>query len=39
MQVNAFGYENKVYLLYISRKSYDQTLNFLLITEISLCIY
>ena len=28
-----FGYENKVYPLYISKKSYDQTLNLLLITE------
>ena len=37
-----FGYENKVYPLYISKKSYDQTLNLLLITEkrqISLCVY
>ena len=33
MQVNVFGYENKVYPLYISEKSYDQTLNLLLITE------
>ena len=33
MQVNGFGYENKVYPLYISKKSYDQTLNLLLITE------
>ena len=33
MQVNNFGYENKVYPLYISKKSYDQTLNLLLITE------
>ena len=33
MQVNFFGYENKVYPLYISKKSYDQTLNLLLITE------
>ena len=33
MQVNAFGYENKVYPLYISKKSYNQTLNLLLITE------
>ena len=40
MQVNAFGYENKVYPLYISKKSYDQTL---MINQwkrqISLCIY
>ena len=33
MQVNVFGYENKVYPFYISKKSYDQTLNLLLITE------
>ena len=33
MQVNVFGYENKVYPLYISKKSYDQRLNLLLITE------
>ena len=42
MQVNVFGYENKVYPLYISKNSYDQTLNLLLITEkrqISLCVY
>ena len=32
-QVNVFGYGNKVYPLYISKKSYDQTLNLLLITE------
>ena len=33
VQVNVFGYENKVYPLYISKKSYNQTLNLLLITE------
>ena len=33
MQVNVFGYENKVYPLYISKKSYNQTLNLILITE------
>ena len=33
MQVNLFGYENKVYPLYISKKPDDQTLNLLLITE------
>ena len=33
MQVNIFGYENKVYPLYVSKKFYDQTLNLLLITE------
>ena len=29
MQVNAFGFENKVCPLYISKKSYDQTLDLL----------
>ena len=33
MQVNVFSYENKVYPLYISKKSYKQMLNLLLITE------
>ena len=33
MQVNVFGYENKVYPLCISKKPYDQTLNLLLTTE------
>ena len=33
IQVNVFGYENKVYSLYISKRSYDQRLNLLLITE------
>ena len=33
IHVNVFGYGNKVYPLYISKKSYDQTLNLLLITE------
>ena len=33
MQVNVFGFESKIYPLYISRKSYYQTLNLLLITE------
>ena len=33
MQVNVFGYEVKVYPLYISKKSYYQTLNLLFITE------
>ena len=28
MQVNVFDYENKVSPLYISKKSYDETLNF-----------
>ena len=33
MQVNVFGYKNKFYPLYISKKSYDQTLDLLLITK------
>ena len=33
MQVNAFGYENKVYPLDISKKPYDRMLNLLLFTE------
>ena len=33
MQVNVFGYENKVCPLYISKKSDNETLNLLLITE------
>ena len=33
MQVNIFGYENKVYPLYISKNSVHQILNSLLITE------
>ena len=33
MQVTVFGYENKVYPLNISKKSYNQALNLLLITE------
>ena len=32
MQVNVFGYENKAYPLNISKRSYNQTLNLLLIT-------
>ena len=32
MQVNVFGYENKVYPLYISKKFHTQTLSLLLIT-------
>ena len=32
MQVNVFGYGNKVYPLYISKKFYNQTLNLLLTT-------
>ena len=32
MQVNVFGYENKVYPLHISKKIYNQTLNLLLTT-------
>ena len=34
MQVNVFGYENKVYPLFISKQSHTQTLNFLLTTLI-----
>ena len=37
VEVNVFGYENLVYPLYISKKSYDQTLNLLCIYV--LCIY
>ena len=33
MQVNVFGSENKVYPLYVSKKSDNQTPNLLLITE------
>ena len=33
MNINVFGYENKVYPLYISKKSQTQTLNLLLITQ------
>ena len=33
MQVNVFGYENKVYPSHISKKSHTQTLNLLLVTE------
>ena len=33
MNVNVFGYENKVYPLYVSKKSYTQVLNLLLITQ------
>ena len=33
MKVNVFGYENKVYPLYLSKKSYNQMINLLLITE------
>ena len=33
MQVNVFGYETEAYPLYISKKSYNQTLNLLLVTE------
>ena len=33
MNINVFGYENKVYPLYISKKSHTQTLNLLLITQ------
>ena len=33
MQVNVFGYENKVYPLRVPKKSYNQMLNLLLTTE------
>ena len=33
MQINVFGYENKVCPLYISKYSYNQTLNLSLITK------
>ena len=33
MQVNFLGSENKFYPLYVSKKSYNQTVNLLLITE------
>ena len=31
--VNAFGYQNKVFLLYVSKKSNEQELNVLLISN------
>ena len=33
MNINVFGYENKVYPLYVSKKPHTQTFNLLLITE------
>ena len=33
MNVNVFGYEDKVYPLYVSKKSHTQILNLLLITH------
>ena len=42
MNINVFGYENKVCPLYVSKKSHTQTLNLLLITErgqVRLCMY
>ena len=33
MQIKVFGYENKVYPLCLLKKSYNQMLNLLLITE------
>ena len=33
MNINVFGYENKVYPSYISKKSHAQALNLLLITQ------
>ena len=38
MQVNVFGYENKVYPLYISKKSYDQML-YLSLKKKNLTVY
>ena len=38
MQVNVFGYENKVYPLYISKKYYDQTL-YLSLKKKNLTVY
>ena len=39
MQVNVFGYEIKVYPLYISKKSYNQTPNLLFITQKDKSLY
>ena len=33
MNVNVFGYEDKVYPLYLSKKSYTQVLNSILIAQ------
>ena len=33
INITVFGYENKVYPLYVSNKSHTRTLNFLIITE------
>ena len=33
INVNVFGYESKVFLLYVSKKSYEQVLNVLLISN------
>ena len=33
MNINVFGYENKVYPLHISKKSHTKTLNLLLIAQ------
>ena len=33
ININVFGYENRVYPLYISKKSHTQTLNLLLTTQ------
>ena len=33
MNINVFGYENKDYPLYVSKKPHTQTFNLLLITE------
>ena len=39
INVNVFGYENKVNSLYISKKSNAQVLNVLLITNEGKCLY
>ena len=39
MQVNVFGYENKVHPLYISKKSYDQGLYYYSLKKINLTMY
>ena len=39
INVNVFGYENRVFPLYIFKKSNEQALNVLLIRKIPLCFY
>ena len=39
MNVNVFGYENKVYPLYVSKMSHTQALNLLLMTQESRSLY